>query len=88
VQRRHRSTHRLVADPELVGKLAQGAVADFFADRGLVLGGEFARAWPLIAFAPRYPNSAARRRSGDDHGAIQDMTYVRVRSPSNPRSQS
>jgi hypothetical protein len=82
------SSDRLMADSELSGQLAQGAVADFFADHGLLRGGEFARAWPLIAFASRYPNSAARRGRGDDDGAIQDMTYVRVRSPSLPPVRS
>jgi hypothetical protein len=50
----------------------------FQADGVPLLDREFVRTGTLIAFAPRDPSGAPLWSRRDDHGAIQDITHVRV----------
>ncbi len=80
--------HRLVADPELGGKVAQTPGPGESPDGRLLLRRELAQARLLGPSALRMSAHAARWSVGDDDSANSHMTYARVRPRSNPRSQA
>jgi hypothetical protein len=75
---------RLMAHPELSSQLPETVVARVCADCRFLLGRQLTPPRRLVRSALRPTTHATNWGGGDDDGAIQDMTYVRVRSPSLP----
>jgi hypothetical protein len=78
----------LIGHPRVFGPNVGGRSICLQGNGLLLIGLEFGRSGTLIPLPGRPPPRTPSRCGRYDHCAIQSMTYVRVRSPSNLRSQT